>query len=282
MKIEEVKKLPPLERMIYWIREREAIRLRKEAGEHRPWTDDLILDTYRFCNVRRMDDRVSRWLLDNWYTPNRDHPNIVIAAALARHFNLPNTLQAIGFPYTWEPEKIRRVLRDLKGTGRNLFNGAYIIRASGDYPDKAEMVIDETVQSLVDTPLTVDTASMRNSTEALMGYRNFGSFMAGQVIADLRWAMTGIWRDRKTWAPVGPGSIRGMNILQGRDHKYSLNQTQFLEELLDFVRKCRSKLPEQIIGRLEAHDYQNLCCEYWKYSKCLLGLGRPKQGYHGV
>jgi len=46
MKIQDVAKLSPQERLVYWIREREAIRLKKEAGQPRPWTDDEILDTY--------------------------------------------------------------------------------------------------------------------------------------------------------------------------------------------------------------------------------------------
>ena len=43
MNIKDVVKLSPLDRLLYWIKERESIRLKKEAGEPKPWTDDEIL-----------------------------------------------------------------------------------------------------------------------------------------------------------------------------------------------------------------------------------------------
>jgi hypothetical protein len=47
-------------RFVYFVGERETIRLRRESGQPRPWTDDPILAAWSFCNVRREDDRVSR------------------------------------------------------------------------------------------------------------------------------------------------------------------------------------------------------------------------------
>ena len=60
MLLSKVKSMTPLNRLVYFITEREAIRLKKEAGEPKPWTSDPILQQYRFCNVRRMDDKVSK------------------------------------------------------------------------------------------------------------------------------------------------------------------------------------------------------------------------------
>jgi DNA polymerase I len=45
--------------LLYWIEERERIRVRKEAGAPEPYTDNEILRTGRFCNVRREDDRTT-------------------------------------------------------------------------------------------------------------------------------------------------------------------------------------------------------------------------------
>ena len=107
MKIEAVKKLSVSSRLLYWIQEREKVRQLKEAGAPKPWTDDEVLQRYRFCNVRRMDDKVSRWLFENWYQPNFDHPNMLLACALARFINLPASLEVIGFPTQWRPDKIK-------------------------------------------------------------------------------------------------------------------------------------------------------------------------------
>jgi 5-hmdU DNA kinase, helical domain len=45
-----------------FIAERERIRCRRAAGEPPPWTADPILREWSFTNVRREDDRVTRWV----------------------------------------------------------------------------------------------------------------------------------------------------------------------------------------------------------------------------
>src|SRR2546423_1636561 len=50
------------EELIDWISERTAIHTKKEAGHPPPWTDDPVLREWSFCNVRREDDRVTRWI----------------------------------------------------------------------------------------------------------------------------------------------------------------------------------------------------------------------------
>ena len=281
MKIEQVKKLTTVERFLYWIQERESIRLKKERGEAKPWTNDEILQMYRFCNVRRMNDKVSQWLLKNWYEPNFDHPQMLVACVLARHFNLPASLEVIGFPTVWQPEKIKQQLRDMKAAGNRIFNGAYIVRGI-ETTDKTEMVVDCVCQPLILSPPKIDNSSMQQSVNALLPYWGFGSFMAGQVVADLRWGLGGKWRDKKKWAPIGPGSNRGINRLLDKPIKTKVSQIQFNGFLRSIIVKVKDSLPRKIWGRLEAIDYQNCLCEFDKYSRTLLGEGRPKQKYAGL
>jgi hypothetical protein len=282
MLIKDVIKLSPMERFLYFVNEREGVRYGKERlCTPKPWTDDEILQQYKFCNVRRMDDRVSQWLMNNWYTPHFDHPNMLVAASLARHFNLPGALRDIT-PHVFGkycPKSIKEYMRARKASGLTIFNGAYMVRGIGT-ADKTEMVVDNVVQPLVDKPPKLDTNSMQNSVEALLPYWGFSSFMAGQVVADLRWATKGGWRDRRVWAPMGPGSKRGMNRLLGNDKNAPMSQESFLEDLLKLIEHCEKILPG--LTQMEAIDWQNCCCEYDKYVRCLQGEGRPKQRYQGV
>ena len=49
---------------LYWIEERESIRRKKEELRlEPPWTEDKILQEFKFCQVFREDDRTSRWVL---------------------------------------------------------------------------------------------------------------------------------------------------------------------------------------------------------------------------
>lgn len=290
MELDQVRMLPPIGRLAYWIQERETIRIRKERGLTRPWTDDDILANYRFTNVRRMDDKVSRWLLSRWYEPNRNHPNMLAAASLARFFNLPYSLGLIG-QYVFVSggprwDAIKRVLRSAAEEGP-IFNGAYMVRGN-DGIDKVECVLDYYVRPLIERigRTRLDTSSMEGVWNMILPSYGFGSFMAGQVVADLRWALTGSWDDCYTWAPKGPGSAKGMNLLHERDEKTPLTQSFFGEELRALIERLEGndsegepRLPHNLYERLEAIDYQNCLCEFFKYEKALWGRGKPKQLY---
>jgi hypothetical protein len=280
--IEEVQQLSPARRFLYWITEREAIRLHREEGEGQPWTDDFILNTYRFCNVRRMDDKVSRWLLENWYTPFHGHRNMLKACAIARFFNLPSSLEAITravFDTEFIPATIKSVLRYLRDdVGQPIFNGAYMVRGN-DGMDKIECVMDYYVARL---PLSRDVLrpdSMRETWLRLVPSYGFGSFMAGQLVADLRHAMPGEWADRNTWAPPGPGSIRGLNRFLERDLKTTYTEGEFSIYLAAIIDSCSPLLPPELVSRMEAIDWQNCLCEFDKYERTLWGQGRPKSLY---
>ena len=49
----------------YFACERQNIFWKKINGESAPWTNDKILQEYKFCNSYRVNDRVSQYLLKN-------------------------------------------------------------------------------------------------------------------------------------------------------------------------------------------------------------------------
>lgn len=278
MKTKDVKKMErPIDRLAYWIQERESIRLKREAGEKKPWTDDEVLQKYRFCNVRRMDDKVSKWLYENWYQPHFDYPNMLVACALARFINLPESLELIGFPLTFGASRIKRKVRQRKESGENVFNGAYIVSGKSGR-DKIESVVDYYVKPLHANKLQkkIDTDSMEETHALIQGCFGFGSFMAGQVTADLRWALSGSWSDRNSWAPIGPGSRRGMNRLLESVVNTPIPQVDFDTLLTRLIADLSVALPDNIGERLEAMDYQNCLCEFDKYERTLFEGRRPK------
>jgi hypothetical protein len=69
-----------LETYLYWIKERELIRYRKEElKEEPPWTEDEILKQFKFCQVFREDDRTTRWFREHIRDPLKDSPDVVMA-----------------------------------------------------------------------------------------------------------------------------------------------------------------------------------------------------------
>ena len=288
MLIEQVKKLKPLDRFIYWIRERNQIYLRRRAGKPKPWTDDLILQSFKFCNVRRCLDTVSQWLIENWYKPYRDHPNLVLACTLARQLNTTAALEAIGFPVSWNPEKVQAVLEQRARDGERNYSAAYMITSRYGKRRRAPQTKEyQTVWTVCNPvaqhPPQLDSSSFRETWKRLLWIPGFGSFIAGQVAADLRWALSGSWEDAQTWAPLGHGSVRGLNRYYNRHltlnmDKASLERGDYLEEMRSlFNAVC--VLPR--IPSMDLMDFQNCLCEWDKYERTLWGQGRPKSRYDG-
>ena len=102
-------------------REREEIRRRREAGQSWPWTSDPILQAYKFCNVRREDDRVSRGIANMVSQPCADHPDAWFPLVVARRaVNWPDTLadlMAENALLPWRPDVFLGVIRRRQAAG---------------------------------------------------------------------------------------------------------------------------------------------------------------------
>lgn len=271
----------------HWITERERVRVARAEGKPKPWTDDYIIRNHRFCNVRRMDDKVSRWLRDSWYDDTQNAHTLGIAATLARMINWPDTLAQVtdGEQFTgkhWNVERVRRTLHRWADAGNKVFTGAYIVDA-GRGGSKIDRVVNE-VEHVAKNIRIDQRQTMQQAHAALMGCPGIGSFMAGQIVADLRWVLW--WPldpdDAMTWAPIGPGSSRGMRRMLGREANGAMTQTDFealLRHLMEMMRACKALAG--IMRRLEAMDVQNCLCEFDKYMRLLNNEGTVRNCYPG-
>ena len=287
------REMAPVGIFVHWISEREKIRLLKdEFNRPKPWTGDPILQAYRFCNVVRMEDKVSQWLMKNWYVPFAQHPNGLIACGFARFFNLPETLaliqedlyHRIGPP---DLEAIRKKLKARRDSGKPVFNGAYMIRGF-EGTEKIDSVIDRSLTPLIKIGGAIRATDLKSMEDVCFKLEEesegIGSFLAGQIVCDLRWHWSShnAWLDRRDWAPIGPGSRRGMNRFFARGNiEASISDNVFKADLA-YIRETASKhLSKTIVERMEAIDWQNCLCEFDKYCRVLFEEGRPKQRYLG-
>lgn len=281
MLIKDVKKLTPLDRCLYFITERESIRLKKEAGKPQPFTDDSILSTYRFCNVNRENDRVTKWITSNWREPYQFHSNVWFAIIVSRLLNLPETLAELGYVSTWKPDKFLNLLNKRKDRGENVFNGAYIVSTNGMKMSKLEYLAERVLTPIWEDrdKLALKPMLLSEYHKLLMQYDGLGSFIAAQVVADLKYiAPLNKSKDWWTFAASGPGSRRGLNRLLGREVNAPWKEAEWHKNLLEVKAKLDPALKAYNI-ELHAQDLQNCCCESDKYFRALLNEGQPKQRY---
>jgi hypothetical protein len=289
----------------YWISEREKVRKAKASGKPPPYTHDPVIAGNRFCNVRRMDDKVSIWLYDNWYYADVGYSNYrtaLIAGLLARMINKPATLASLtkGKRYSkWDYDYFYQMMYHIKETGEPVFTNAYIINGASGGPK-----IDQVLNAIRDCHAACDAqasrflvpSSMQATAEKLSTLRGVGSFISGQVVADLRHVLgdvnEGWWEDRMTWAPPGPGSSRGMKYLLGvasaadmAGRGNDMRPKEFLAALRDLVKLAQE---HKVVGpifkerKLEAHDIQNTLCETGKFIRVKYGEGRAKNSYDAL
>lgn len=274
-----------LEVLVYWIKERDNIRAAKEAGEPKPWTGDPLLRDYRWCNVRRMDDRVSAWLTEHWYDDRHDRNYQIYDAAFARLINWPDSLAEVSEQRN--PDEVRKVLTARADRGDKVFTGAYVVPGVPGH-NKVDSVCD-LVDRMIQIMCCEDSRAFRGSTMRAMWswfmlFDGLGSFLAGQMAADLCFQGIGMeWPDRATWAPLGPGSARGMNRLLGRPKDAAMKQGEFEHQLPALITELRPRIESIWEDRhLVAMDIQNCLCEFDKYRRLTLKEGTVRARYDGA
>ncbi len=267
---------------------REQLRLRKEAGEPWPWSNDDILNAFKFTNVKREHDRTTRWMRAHWTTPNSHRPagEIIFNCALFRYFGTSEFAAAVGWQTAWDPDRCIRVASERKASNKRVFTGAYIVPTLGHRGPKVEAVCNLILSPLWnrrDRLAEVARESRRWEKVAaeMRGLPGFGGtgFMAKEVLQDvMQTPVLGDACDRNTWCPAGPGARRGLNRIYNRDLKRTVGDAQLLEEMTSLLHSAAFALPPYM-PELELHDIQFQLCEYDKYERFRLGQGRPKARY---
>lgn len=276
-----------IDRFVKFIIERERIRVRKEQLKlEKPWTKDPILQQFKFCNVRRQDDTVSRWIKEHWLNPARDEEHLWFAMTIARFVNWPGSLAEMKLPLPWNPRNFLDAMEDRAERGEKLFTGAYMIHA-GPEPgkSKADYLVEQVFTPAWKArkfiaPVKGDT--LASFAARLSTLRDFGSFMTGQVVADTKYgSVLAKASDWATWAISGPGSRRGLNRVLGKDVDSPWKEDVWFEWLSRVAGIVQRKCEHEKVYINEAQDVQNCLCEFDKYERVRLGQGRPRSTYPG-
>jgi hypothetical protein len=275
-----------VDELFAFIRERHAIYERRAAGLPKPWTEDPILQRYRFTQVYRELDAVTVWIRENWREPHADDPDLWFAMVVARHLNLPASLEELGYPVPWNRDHFVATCATRKARGDKNFNGAYMIGTSGSTIEKAVYIADR-----IFTPMWERRDMLRprlgdtlNSYHTVLGQLyGLASFLAAQVIADLRHHEP-LCRatDLHTFAASGPGSRRGLNRVLGRDKNTPWKEEDWRLTLARLHSAIEPLVKDAGMPVIYAQDLQSVLCEADKYWRCKDDGGRPKQLYPGV
>lgn len=283
----------------HWIKERHAIYLRRktqEAGDvfdtglyAKPWTDDPILGSYRFCNVYRQLDKVTVWLNENYY-PHFHTDHLPFAACVARLINEPDPLKDLlnvlptQKKHAFAPEWFQRTLEERKAKGLSIRSAAYIVSTNGRSTPFPEYIANEVLAPLWGSRslyMPVDYSSLFSYSITLKKFMGIASFIAGQIVADLKYVHPTMQKmhDWDTFVVPGPGSKRGLNRLHGLPHDTAMSDEVFHERFHLAQKLADDVAFDNDYSPIHAQDVQNCLCEFDKYMRAYTGQGKPKQRY---
>jgi hypothetical protein len=255
---------------------------RRLAGKPAPWTDDPILQKYKFCNVFRATDRVSQYMIrDVCYRSEECSPQDRLFQIVAfRLFSKIETWNAVRDFLGHTPTvtdlidgSFTRALEYANETTGGLYTNAFILCATNAYgqPRKylthIEMLRDMFVNHRLADQL-LEASSLKEVYTLLHSFPLMGDFMSYQIAIDLNYSALINFSENDFTQP-GPGAMRGLKKVFE-----SLGDYSPAEAVLWMVEQqgeefARLNLPPAtLFGRpLQAIDCQNVLCETDKYCR---------------
>lgn len=268
---------PRIDKVVYWMVTREKMRLRKEAGQEYPFSPDKIMAHTRFTNVRREDDKVTKYLArtswrDKW------SETIVPKMVLARFVNYIPSLEEILANGGWQ--NLEEVLWERYDRGEKVWGSAYTITTCGRSMDKITYLCTHILpQAVALGPLPSSVHTLAECHKWLMQVDGLGSFLAAQIVADLKNIPHGPLAeapDWQTWSAPGPGSLKGLSWFFGEQ----ITPKNYQWAITTAWRNIMPLLPTQL-QNLHMQDVQNVFCEVSKYARLLEGRGHARNKYKG-
>lgn len=304
----------PLARFFAYSRERERIRLARGAGEPGPWTGDAALRQFSFCNIFREDDRVTRWFRTHVRERYADTDLILLATVVFRWFNRVTTGEALfcqegleGTPFevfarTGSAEVLINAILALQPKGPWVTGSYMVPTRQGFGRTKMEGVADLCAELwAAELPFPAEsvgaigwrdvTTILRNSGDVvgledlwtwLRGQPFQGGFNAYEIVTDMRHAWFGHdVRDAALWANAGPGAVRGLNRIFGRDLRVVPPAQKTLDEMRQVLFACRATDAywPKIFRPWEMREVEHTLCEFDKHERLSRGEGTVKRKF---
>lgn len=255
-----------------------------------PWSDDPIIQKFKFTNAYRVIDRVSQYLIKRviYNSENYSTEDITFRILLFKFFNkietweyLENIFGEIKYS-TFDQQKFGEALDDLMQNKFKIYSAAYIMPSGVssfgfDKKHKNNLALLDFIMK-DKLPLKIaQSKSLEELYKCLLEYPMIGSFLAFQYAIDLNYSEICDFNEM-SFVVAGPGAKSGIEkcfkdvtnnyeyfIKYVADHQ----EEEFKKRELDF---------KTLFGRpLQLIDCQNLFCETDKYSRVLYPEVASKQ-----
>lgn len=270
---------------MYWVEERERIRIKKEANRDKPWTADPVFQETYFCNVHREDDKVTRFIR-SFYSPYVDHPLFEYNVILSRFINWPDTIDWIDYQNGHHPTELQALLEKRASNGNKVWGDAYVITTHGLKMPKAQYLCENVLGAAYKAVSKPEWGRWGHccalAGTALREIEGVGNFLSGQIVADLKNTLghpLNSAYDKETFVVSGPGSLRGLSWVFFGEPK-GVGESSF-HHYFNNLREWVDKNWPADTRPVDNQDLQNCLCEFDKYCRVVTQTGRSKRKYNG-
>jgi hypothetical protein len=261
--------------------ERQSIAIKRIKGKNPPWTNDEILQKYKFTNAYRFLDRVSQFLIsdviksESKLTEEDEFFRIILFKLFNKIETWQNLEKEIGpISYTdYDYKKYDKVLTNMLDKGLRIYSAAYIMpsgTSSFGNSRKHRNNLKLLEQIMNDKP--IEKIRKMKTLEDLylffLNYPTIGNFLAYQYSIDINYSNLCDFSEMD-FVVAGPGAIRGINkCFRNVSRKDYSSIIEFVANNQDNEFKKRNLDFHYINNRkLQLIDIQNLFCEIDKYSR---------------
>lgn len=287
---------------VYWefAVKRQEVFFNRINNKPFPWTEDAIIQKYKFTNAYRASDRVSQYLIKNVIYNGGVYSSEDICFRIL-FFKLFNKIE------TWEYVKDKlgditfseykydaydKLLMDRLESNERIYSAAYIMPsgkscfgAKNKHQNNLKLL-----EQMMATGLSKKIAKSRNLKtlyELLLDYPTLGSFLAFQFAIDLNYSELCDFSEME-FVVAGPGAQNGITKCFSNVKKYEYTDViKYVTENQNMEFEKRGLQFQTLFGRsLQLIDCQNLFCETDKYARVaypkisgLDGRKRIKQQY---
>lgn len=280
-----------------FVRDRYTVHLNKDYYKTaKPWTNNPVLQNYKFTNVRREHDKTTIYLL-NMLEANStaSYGDKIMNIILFRLFNKIETSQLMGWVNfsRYNEQSLRNKL--LKADpGFVYFTNAFYTTGMRQgfrkcYPhEKFEPIIIANVCNDMKRTIVRQLSGANTPQEAidvLQLFNGVGDFLSYQMFVDMTYLPEFPWSENE-FVVSGPGCVNGLSeLFEDRD---GLSYDELLFWLRDNCPITPDECKELMVDLPEEDRYMNLMslencmCELSKYIRAVEGTGRPKNLYPGL
>jgi len=257
----------PVSAFFNFCRKRENIRLEREMGSPKPWTDDPIFQKGRFLNVFREDDRGSKAIHRFAKNLEQDFPTLIHALFFARWCNRQETLDKLSTKILSKPKELRKKLETLEPWCNVTAYPVVPVYWEGiQYSrlDAATILFGEIKESLTETITGTqgDVIKATNRVNDLFRMQyDFPIFMA---IIDLAWFRPDVI-DPGSHVPTGIGAVAYLDRLQTH---FGLDDHQ---KTCDRMIALQKEYWPEAKRAFQPIDIEYLSCECRKYYSYING-----------